>query len=241
VVSVQAYVEGSPANVAAACLDGELLGAVQAEVVRSDGRLGPSTVIRVIDDAEMLGAAREMTRRLRLTGLCGFDFVRESGTGHPYLVEVNPRATPTAHLPAGSVDLLSSLRAGLGYAGPPARTGTYPDGLVALYPQEMRRDPNSPFLDEAHHDVPKDCPELVDHVTARGRRPAGSKPVWERHSLLLVSVLLASVCLFVTEAFVASHGALALAGVLAFAVGAFMLLDTSRRPAARRRDSGVSR
>ena len=77
-----------------------MLGAVQAEVVCSDGRLGPSTVIRLSDDPEMLTAAAEMARRLRLTGLCGFDFVRETGTGHPYLIEVNPRATPTAHLPA---------------------------------------------------------------------------------------------------------------------------------------------
>ena len=136
VVSVQTYVDGSPANVAAACLDGEMLGAVQAEVVCSDGRLGPSTVIKLSDDAEMLTAAAEMARRLRLTGLCGFDFVRETGTGHPYLIEVNPRATPTAHLPApGGIDLLTALRASLGYPGPPARTASYPGGLVALFPR----------------------------------------------------------------------------------------------------------
>ena len=139
-VNIQAYVDGSPANVAAACLDSELLGAVQAEVVRSDGKLGPSTVIRLTDDDEMLDASREMARRLRLTGLCGFDFVRDSETGLPYLVEVNPRATPTAHLPSGAVDLLTSMRAAHGYAGPPARTATYPDGLVSLHPEKV-----SPF------------------------------------------------------------------------------------------------
>lgn len=238
VVSVQAYVEGSAANVAAACLDGEVVGAVQAEVIRSDGQLGPSTVINVTDDAEMLGAAGEMARRLRLTGLCGFDFVLGEETGRAHLVEVNPRATPTVHLlAAGGIDPLTSWRAALGYAGPPARTGTYPNGLVALYPQEMQRDPHSPFLSEAYHDVPKDCPALLDHVTARGRRPPGLKTGWEGHSVLLVSALLfVSACLFVAEAFVVSHGVLALVGALTFVAGAFMLLPSRRL--ANRRDGG---
>ena len=96
-------------------------------MIRSDGQLGPSTVIKVIDDAEMLAASGEMARRLRLTGLCGFDFVLEEETGRAHLVEVNPRATPTVHLlAAGGIDLLTSWRVALGYAGPPARTGTYP-------------------------------------------------------------------------------------------------------------------
>ena len=185
VVSVQTYVDGSPANVAAACLDGEMLGAVQAEVVCSDGRLGPSTVIRLSDDAEMLTAAAEMARRLRLTGLCGFDFVRETGTGHPYLIEVNPRATPTAHLPAaGGIDLLTALRASLGYPGPPARTASYPGGLVALFPQEMRRDPASRFLTEAYHDVPVGCPELVAQMSTKRRPRLPSRVPWGASSAL---------------------------------------------------------
>ena len=242
VVSVQAYVEGSPANVAAACLDGDVLGAVQAEVIRSDGQLGPSTVIKVVDDAEMRAAAEVIARRLRLTGLCGLDFVLEKETGRAYLVEVNPRATPTVHLLGdGEIDPLTSWRAALGYAGPAARTGTYPNGLVALYPQEMHRDPQSPFLSEAYHDVPRDCPALVDHVTARRWRPPGSRTGWEGHSLLLVSaLLLLSACLFVAEAFVVSHGVLALAGALTFVLGALLLLDPSRRVANRRSGGNLS-
>jgi hypothetical protein len=171
VVSVQAYVDGSPANVAAACVDGEVLGAVQVDVVHSDGELGPATVIKVIDDAEMLAATSAVARRLRLTGLFGLDFVRAAATGVPYLVEVNPRATPTVHLlSCDGSDPLTLWRARLGFAGPPARTVTYPGGLVALYPQEMRRDPKSPYLVEAHHDVPDDCPELVGRVRSDRRR-----------------------------------------------------------------------
>jgi hypothetical protein len=89
--------------------------------------------------------------------------------------------------------------------------------------------------------VPKDCPALVDHVTTRGWRPPGLKTRWGGHWLLLVSALLfVSACLFVAEAFVVSHGVLALAGALTFVVGAFMLLDPSRRLANRRGGGNLS-
>ncbi len=185
-ISVQAFVDGRPGNVAAACLDGVLLGAVQAEVVRSDGELGPSTVLRIIENPEMLATARAMVRRLGLTGLCGFDFVLEGDTERAYLVEVNPRATPTAHLvTADGVDLLASLRVALGRPGPPARTCTYPNGLVALFPEEMRRDPVSPFLTTAYHDVPTQSPELVaardaTQPVASLTRHTGKSPVATR-------------------------------------------------------------
>jgi hypothetical protein len=231
-VSVQAYVEGPAANVAAACVDGEMLDAVQAEVICTNGAFGPSTVIRVIDHPEMLATARAMTRQLGLTGLCGFDFVLEAGTGRAHLVEVNPRATPTAHLlTAGGIDLLTSLRLALGHTGPPPRTGTYPEGLVALFPQEMQRDPHSPFLPMAYHDVPQQCPELVIHAIGEPRRPAPLRALWQGHPLML-----ASAALFVAEAFVVSHGALALAGAVTLVIGALMPFNTSKRPSGRRSD-----
>jgi biotin carboxylase len=161
-------VEGRPANVAAACLDGKLLGAVQAEVIRSNGAFGPSTVIRVIDHPEMLAAATQLVAKLRLTGLCGLDFVLDEKTGRAELIELNPRATPTAHLlSVDGVDLLTSLRLALGRPGPPARTCTYPDGLVALFPLEMQRDPTSPFLTTAFHDVPVERTDLAPENSHR--------------------------------------------------------------------------
>jgi thioesterase domain-containing protein len=171
-ISAQVYVEGEPANIAAACLDGELLGAVQARVVRSNGTFGPSTVIRVTEHPQMLAIARGLVRELRLTGLCGLDFVIEPETDRANLIELNARATPTAHLVAADgADLLVSLRDALGHHGPPARTRDGREELIALFPQELQRDPASPFLTMAHHDVPTRCPELVEHVMADGNRP----------------------------------------------------------------------
>jgi thioesterase domain-containing protein len=175
-LSIQSYVAGVPGNAAVACLNGELLGAVQAEVVQADGDTGPSTVLRVVEHPEMLAAARTMICRLRMSGLCGLDFILEEGTGRAQLIEVNPRATPTSHLiSAEGVDLLASLQSALGYAGPPPRTAAYPDGLVALFPQELERDPTSMIVKNAFHDVPWHAPDLIAHAAANLRSPSWSR------------------------------------------------------------------
>lgn len=174
-LSIQSYIDGVPGNVAVACVKGDLLGAVQAEVVRGSGATGPSTVVRVVEHPEMLAAARTMVDRLQMSGLVGLDFVLENGTGRAHLIEVNPRATPTAHLvSADGFDLLASLRSGLGCAGPPPRTATYPDGLVALFPDELERDPTSVMLGQAYHDIPWHAPDLVARALADQRSPASS-------------------------------------------------------------------
>jgi thioesterase domain-containing protein/glutathione synthase/RimK-type ligase-like ATP-grasp enzyme len=174
-LSVQSYVEGFPGNAAVACLDGELLGAVQAEVVQSNGPTGPSTAVRIVEHPEMLAAARAIVKRFRMSGLVGLDFILEQGTGRAHLIEVNPRATPTSHLiSAEGIDLLASLRAALGYAGPLRQTAPYPDSCVALFPQEMERDPASVLLNEAYHDVPWHAPDLVELVLAEVRSPRSS-------------------------------------------------------------------
>ena len=109
---------------------------MQAEVVRSDGPLGPSTVLRIIDHPDMFETARKMVRRLGISGLCGFDFILEEGTGRASFIELNLRATPTCHLvSADGVDLLASLRASLGSGESTGRINKYPGGLVALFPR----------------------------------------------------------------------------------------------------------
>ena len=125
VVSIQAYVAGRPANVAVACLDGEVLAAVTAEVVVSTRPTGPATVLRVMDNPEMTETAASLVKALRLTGLCGFDFVIEAETGRAHLVELNPRATPTAHLL--TVDGADPLPVGSAAALRPAGGATTPD------------------------------------------------------------------------------------------------------------------
>lgn len=182
-LSVQSYVEGEPGNAAVACSDGRLLAAVQAEVLRCDGPTGPSTVLRVVEHPEMQAAASAIVGRLQMSGLAGLDFILENGRAH--LIEVNPRATPTSHLvSAEGIDPLTALRSAYGCAGPRPRRATYPGGLVALFPQELSRDPHSTIVGEAHHDVPWHAPDLVRHSLAELSRPA-SRELRDRLSAAL--------------------------------------------------------
>jgi thioesterase domain-containing protein/glutathione synthase/RimK-type ligase-like ATP-grasp enzyme len=170
-VSIQCYVDGRPANAAITCLQGTVLGSVQAEVVASAGVTGPSTVIKVLDHPDMTFAAKSVVNTLGLSGLCGLDFILDD-EGRAHLIELNPRATPTSHLVAADgTDPLTALRIALGHQLPPVRTATYPDGMVALFPQELHRDPTSPYLRSAHHDVPGHAPDFVAQALARRRGP----------------------------------------------------------------------
>jgi hypothetical protein len=122
----------------------------------------------------MSAAVEKMTRRLSLSGLYGFDFMLEAGTGNAHVIEINPRATQVGHLSLGpGHDLPAALYAALsGKAVQPAEKVTEKD-TIALFPQEWIRDPESAFLQSGYHDVPWEEPELVrDCVNNRRKQSA---------------------------------------------------------------------
>jgi hypothetical protein len=161
VLSVQTNVAGSPANCAVACWRGEIIASIAVEAVVTETPTGPATVIRVIDNAEMLAIASSIVRQLRVSGFFGFDFILDLW-GQPHLIEINPRSTQINHLALGAGrDLTAALRARL--CGEPVREApaVTDRDTIALFPQEWRRDPQSPFLATAYHDVPLEAPDLV--------------------------------------------------------------------------------
>jgi len=157
-VTVQAYVPGRPANVAIACWKGELLACIAVETLQSASPFGRSTVVRVVDGEAMVAAARAVSAHFQLSGIHGLDFViDESGRAH--LIEINPRATQTAHLPLGAGrDLPAALMGAL--SGNFACRPAINRHEIALFPQEWQRDRASPYLSSAFHDLPLDDPEL---------------------------------------------------------------------------------
>ncbi len=173
VVNAQAFVPGREATSAIACWKGTLLAALHFEVLNKAESAGPATVLRLIEDAEMSAAAERMVRRLNLSGVHGFDFMLEASTGNPYLIEMNPRATQVGHLTLGlGHDLPAALYAAV--SGEPLRPASKltENDTIALCPQEWIRDPASPFLRSAHHDVPWEEPELLQACVRS--RPKGS-------------------------------------------------------------------
>jgi hypothetical protein len=162
VVNAQEFVSGREATSAVACWQGTVLAKLDFEVLHKRDSAGPSSVLRLIDNAEISAAAAAMAARLNLSGLHGFDFMLEAHTGAAHLIEINPRATQVGHLRLGpGHDLPAALYAALtGESVRPASRVTNND-TIALFPQEWLRDPKSPFLRSAYNDVPWEEPELV--------------------------------------------------------------------------------
>jgi hypothetical protein len=176
-VSVQSFVRGRLANCAVACWRGEVVASVAAEVVRGQSKFGVATVVRLVDGAAMVAAARSIAHRLQLSGMYGFDFVLDEKDGLPKLIEINPRATQTNHLSHRGVALPSALRKALDGARAAGEAEARYGDEIALFPQEWRRDPQSPFLTSAFHDVPYEEPELLRFY---GYESARSAPLSHR-------------------------------------------------------------
>lgn len=162
VVNAQAHITGCDAISEVACWKGAVLAELRFEVLTKQYARGPASVLRVLDNAEMSLAIEKIVRRLNLSGLHGFDFILEEQTGHPYLIELNPRATQIGHLTLGpGHDLPAALYAAAsGDPIQPVPAVTEKD-TIALFPQEWIRDRRSAFLLSAYHDVPWQEPEFI--------------------------------------------------------------------------------
>jgi ATP-grasp domain len=161
-VSVQRFIDGRRANVAAACWQGKVLAAVCVEVLASNDATSSSTVVRVFSHPGMSQAAEKMVRAFKLSGLCGFDFILDAADDSPYLIDFNPRATQTCHLVSfEGKDLLSLLAAKLRGMPLPEKVQESYHGPVVLYPHGFVYDPQGPYSNYIHTDLPPRSPEFV--------------------------------------------------------------------------------
>lgn len=161
-ITLQQYIHGRPANRALFCQEGRVLAGLSVEAVRTLTETGPATVVRIIEHPEITETAAHLVSRLGLSGFVGFDFILEEATNRAFLIELNARPTSICHLvPSQDRDLIGALAMEL--SGFPRRglTDLIKDPLIALFPQELWRDPQSPYLRSAHHDVPWEEPQFV--------------------------------------------------------------------------------
>ena len=170
VVNAQEFVPGREATSAVACWQGKVLASLHFEVIHKRDAAGPSSVLRLIEHGEIAATAETMVSELKLSGLVGFDFMLEASTGDAHLIEINPRATQVGHLTLGpGRDLPAALYAVLSGEEIKLAPKLTESDTIALFPQEWMRDPGSPFLQSAYHDVPWGDPELLAHFA--GIRP----------------------------------------------------------------------
>ena len=171
-IGLQKFIPGHPATSSIACWRGAIVGANHFDVVVSQGT-GPATVIAPVACPDMADFARAIARHFNLTGLYGLDYMRDA-EGKVHLLEINPRATPSAHLALAS-DPVAAL-AGAAGGGALPRPAVTARKQIALFPQEYGRDPASPWLETAFHDIPADDPGLVAALLAPDAGFTGKAP-----------------------------------------------------------------
>jgi len=169
-ISMQSFVSGTPVTTSFACWQGDVLAAIHLEVIVSEGT-GPACVVRVVENKEMDDAAAKLARRFSLSGLHGLDFIRDV-KGGMHLIEINPRATQTSFLALGEGrDLMAALIGASQGIAVPARPAISAQNGIALFPQEWSRDPQSPWLTEAWHEVPRNDPDVL-RALLKGEEPS---------------------------------------------------------------------
>lgn len=166
-VIAQSLIGGRPANCAVACWKGQLLAGISVEVLRADGATGPASIVEVVENAEMMEAAKRIAHRLGLSGFFGLDFMIDNHTGALYLIEMNPRCTPPCPLPLGKGrDLIAAFCAQVVAKPLPARKSVISQSRIAYFPQAWANasELGDPLPSSCYKDVPTGEPELVSEL-----------------------------------------------------------------------------
>jgi len=164
-VTVQEFVAGRPANSMVACWSGKVLASISVVVVSAEGQTGAATVVRVVQNRLMEEVAEKLVSQLNLSGFYGFDFIIESGSSVPYLIEMNPRCTQIGHLELAGTSLAHAFSAALGASSAPSVKAAIRSDTIALFPQALAAgEACRPYVDSGYHDVPWDEPQLKSEL-----------------------------------------------------------------------------
>jgi hypothetical protein len=163
-IMAQSWIDGTPANCAVVCWEGEVLAGIAVEVKATLSPIGPSRMVEVVDGAEMLLAARRIAARLRMSGFFGLDFMIDRETREPFLIEMNPRTTPCCVLQLGKGrNLAPALFARVTETPEPDTPPRTTRSKIAYFPQPgwSADGPAPGEAPEWYYDVPVDAPELM--------------------------------------------------------------------------------
>jgi len=159
----QQYIHGTVATQSIVAVSGQVLETVTLlKHLTHPAPMGPSSVLRFVDNPEAEQATRALLGKCGYTGFSAANFIIEHETNAAYFIELNPRPTPPCTVARlFGRDLCRALWCQLsGVAYERQVQADYPE-TVALFPNEWLRDPHSQYLTHGHHDVPWDDPALL--------------------------------------------------------------------------------
>jgi hypothetical protein len=161
-ISLQQYITGQFGQAPFVAMNGNLISYnMMISLETYPDFKGETTVSSGVENSEIYNFINTVVHRLQYTGFGSLEFILEAKSGLPYLIELNPRPTPTCHLTSELVtnDLCKDFYKYLHDI--PVKLNSFQPFIVAMYPGELIRDPDSQYLSKGFHDIPRDDYELL--------------------------------------------------------------------------------
>ena len=167
---VQEFITGVQHSQALVSLQGvPLAGFGWERHVATNPLIGQTSVLRFIQSPETRMFSEKLCRGFGICGFMNLQFMMDSKTGEAHLLEINRRIVTHTHMGERvGADLGVALyRALEGEPPAPVPEAQNTEGdIVAVFPREWLRDPESRYLHEYPVDVPWDEPELIEACLA---------------------------------------------------------------------------
>lgn len=162
-ILAQQHIAGVEVSQSTVAWSGEVLETVTLhKLFTHPAPMGPSSVLRCVDNAEAEQAVRALLGESGYSGFGAANFIIEHGTDAAYFIEFNPRPTPPGLV--GRLfgrDLCRALWCRLSGTEYRRELPAELPQTVALFPNEWLRDPHSVYLTRGYHDAPWDDPALL--------------------------------------------------------------------------------
>jgi carbamoyl-phosphate synthase large subunit len=167
-VSIQEFIDGQVGQSPFCARKGKVFAInSMLKLETHPGKTGPSSVSGGYENQDIDFYVSKVAKNLNYSGFGSLEYIVQKDTGQIYIIEMNPRPTPTCHIGNSFVtnDLCDMLYRGLNSL--PLETRKFRPFTLALYPNEKKRDPHSKYLATSftYHDIPLDDPELIKALT----------------------------------------------------------------------------
>jgi hypothetical protein len=167
-ILIQEKCEGTELTVSFAAWDGELLGYVVVDPIKKAYADGPSSVISNRYRPNWLPPLQKLIQSMNYSGFGGMDVFETTPDKLPTVIELNARSTHS--IPASPLlnnNLIKLLYDRLNNQNMERCEPLHVDNnkTVALFPEEVMRDPTSKYLQDVPLEAPWTDPKLMQKLT----------------------------------------------------------------------------
>lgn len=161
-ISIQQFIKGTIGQAPFCAKDGVVFAFnPMIRLQTYPGDTGPATVSAGHENIDTEHFVRTVAKALHFTGFGSLEYMIEESSGQLYIIELNPRPTPTCHI---SDEVVPNDLGKIFFKGINAHQleiSTFKPFTIVMFPGEKRRDPQSPYIKNAYHDIPLNDPELL--------------------------------------------------------------------------------